>query len=137
VAFLGQLQLDNGGDLPLTNISVQLVIVEAGGDGSDATHLFSIGEPSPVFQGGASGEGRVPPKSSGVAAWLFAARREAAPEFETQYEVGGRLAYSVDGVEFAVPLFPDTISVVPSPILHVKYFWEQQVGNTGSNVASH
>jgi len=116
----------NDGDIPLTNISVTLFIYRTGDGGqANATHLFVIGSPDPVFQGGADGQGVIPAKSSGDAAWLFMALREAAPKFDTLYDVSGELSYAVDGVLLTVPLFPDTITVTPDPILHVKYFWEQ------------
>jgi hypothetical protein len=43
------------------------------------------------------------------------------------YDVGGRLSYSVGGVNFSVPLLPDTITVKPNPSLVVHYFHEKYV----------
>ena len=51
----------------------------------------------------------------------------AAPKDDTQYDVGGRLSYSVGGSSFSVPLLPDTITVKPNPSLIVHYFHEKYV----------
>ena len=51
----------------------------------------------------------------------------AAPQDDTQYDVGGLLSYSVGGSDFSVPLLPDTITVKPNPSLVVHYFHEKYV----------
>jgi hypothetical protein len=54
-------------------------------------------------------------------------RREAAPMEDTVYFVGGILKYVLDGVELINPLYPDSITVKPDPILVVKYFLQRDV----------
>lgn len=121
-AFNAQLQLQNDGDTPLTNISVVIYIYEHNdANKTSKTHLFVIGDPDPTFLGGVNGSGRVLPKSSGTSEWLFMALSEAAPTKNVDYDVGGTLTYTIDGVPLTVDLFPDTITVAPSP----KYGGEQ------------
>ena len=73
------------------------------------------------------GTGRLDKDLSGSAEWLMVPYSHAAPEDDTQYDVGGRLSYSVGGSDFSVPLLPDTITVKPNPSLVVHYFHEKYV----------
>jgi hypothetical protein len=47
---------------------------------------------------------------------------EAAPVFDTKYDISGVLSYSIEGVEYVQHLSPDTITVRPDPQLHLTYF---------------
>lgn len=64
---------------------------------------------------------------SGSVEWLMIPYSNAAPDDDTLYDVGGRLSYSVGGVNFSVPLLPDTITVKPNPSLVAHYFHEKYV----------
>lgn len=54
-------------------------------------------------------------------------RREAAPEHDTIYSVGGTFTYELDGTEVSNVLWPDSITVKPDPILYVAYYLERVV----------
>ena len=73
------------------------------------------------------GTGTLGKDLSGSAEWLIIPYSNAAPEDVTQYDIGGRLSYSVDGSEFSVPLLPDTVDVKSNPSLVVRYFHEKYV----------
>ncbi len=114
VAFVASLELQNDGTEPLTNITLEMRIYRSGDANKTLqNHLFVIGDPSPVFQGGINGSGVVPAQSSGLTEFLFMPLREAAPTENVAYSVGGTLSYAVDGVVLVIDLFPDTITVVP------------------------
>jgi hypothetical protein len=128
VGFLGELQVTNDGDQPMTNITVTLRVTEFGDDKkTNVIDRFVIGDPDPIFEGGTNGSGIIAAKSSGDAKWLIMALREAAPNATRRYNIGGLLTYVVGGGTFTMNLYPDTITVLPDPRLHVKYFWEQQI----------
>jgi hypothetical protein len=76
---------------------------------------------------GIDGTGHLAVDLSGSAEWLMIPYSKAAPDDDTLYDVGGRLSYSVGGVNFSVPLLPDTITVKPNPSLVVHYFHEKYV----------
>jgi hypothetical protein len=59
---------------------------------------------------GIDGTGRLAVDLSGSAEWLMIPYSKAAPDDDTLYDVGGRLSYSVGGINFSVPLLPDTIT---------------------------
>lgn len=55
------------------------------------------------------------------------ARSNAAPTEDTLYDVYGDFIYYMDGVRVVVPLFPDTITVMPDPKLVVHYFLQRHI----------
>ncbi|EDQ89805.1 uncharacterized protein MONBRDRAFT_24936 [Monosiga brevicollis MX1] len=128
-AFEGSLELTNDAEDPLENIRVVLYMLphEERNVSRNVTHLFVIGQPSPVFAGGVNGNGTVPGASSGKATWLFMALRDAAPTEAVLYDVGGEITYTVRGTEFRITMYPDTITVYPDPRLQIKYFWDSIV----------
>ena len=90
-------------------------------------YFLFVGNPDLIGITGIDGTGRLAVDLSGSAEWLMIPYSKAAPDDDTLYDVGGRLSYSVGGVNFSVPLLPDTITVKPNPSLVVHYFHEKYV----------
>ena len=89
--------------------------------------IYYAGEPTLTGISGVDGTGHLGMDLSGSAEWLMVPYSHAAPQDDTQFDVGGRLSYSVGGSNFSVPLLPDTITVKPNPSLIVHYFHEKYV----------
>lgn len=126
-AFIAKLEIQNDGSSPLQNMSVVIKITKL--DGTVATNVFAIGQPSLTGIGGTdmSGNGVLNGMSSGFAEWLLIPKREAAPTKPAFYDIGGTFSYVLDGILVENPLWPDTIQVFPDPLLEVKYFWQKDV----------
>jgi hypothetical protein len=90
-------------------------------------YFLFVGNPDLIGITGIDGTGRLAVDLSGSAEWLMIPYSKAAPDDDTLYDVGGRLSYSVGGINFSVPLLPDTITVKPNPSLVVHYFHEKYV----------
>jgi hypothetical protein len=80
-------------------------------------YFLFVGNPDLIGITGIDGTGRLAVDLSGSAEWLMIPYSKAAPDDDTLYDVGGRLSYSVGGINFSVPLLPDTITVKPNPSL--------------------
>lgn len=125
-AFLAKLEIENQEDSPLEQIEMKIVITDSV-TGSEATHLFSIGD------GMLSGSliiaslWSLPSEMSGAIEWLIIPYSEAAPESSHVYDVGGTLFYVLEGKNITIPLLPTKITVTPDPSLRVHYFWEKNV----------
>ena len=53
--------------------------------------------------------------------------QEAAPTTRTDFFVGGKFRYSLDGNDVDIDLAPARIEVTPDPMLAVHYFWQRKV----------
>ncbi|KAH3832132.1 hypothetical protein DPMN_105409 [Dreissena polymorpha] len=126
-AFTARLEMENGENSDLQNIKVQIEIRPTYGSSANYIDKFSIGKPTLIGLSGVDGTGSLQKDTSGSAEWLIIPYSTAAPQDDTQYDVGGTLSYSVGGSEFALPLLPDTITVKPNPSLIVHYFHEKYV----------
>ncbi|XP_052768092.1 uncharacterized protein LOC128208577 [Mya arenaria] len=126
-AFNARLEIENGESSNLELIYVEIEIRQTYGTGELLIDKFSIGSPTLVGITDVDGTGRLSKDISGSAEWLIIPYSSAAPEDDIQYDIGGRLSYSVGGSEFSVPLLPDTITVKPNPSLIVHYFHEKYV----------
>ena len=73
------------------------------------------------------GTGKVPAGTTGTARWLIVPAPDAAPTEPTEYFVTGEFSYTIDGVAVHIPLEPVSITVLPMPRLHVKYFHQRDV----------
>lgn len=69
----------------------------------------------------------LPPDSTGSARWLIVPKDTAAPEEETEYFVGGHLAYRLGAVTKTAELTPGMVRVYPNARLHLKYFHQRDV----------
>lgn len=59
--------------------------------------------------------------------WLILPLTEAAPLFDSKYDIGGVLRYSIQGIDYIQYLASDTITVKPDPQLFLKYFHSKEV----------
>ncbi|XP_060567055.1 uncharacterized protein LOC132725880 [Ruditapes philippinarum] len=126
-AFKAKLEIENGEKFDLENIKVEIKITQPFGSEELQNEKFSIGKLTLIGISGIGGEGRLGLGLSGSAEWLIVPYSTAAPEDDTEYDIGGQLSYSVDGTELSVSLLPDTITVSPNPSLVVHYFHEKFV----------
>ncbi|CAE7752416.1 megf10 [Symbiodinium sp. CCMP2592] len=137
-AFEGVLEVGNNAGSPMEEIVLSVFIEDDQFNGVE--EKFAIGEPSAggdmVLQSPATatnGSGvqtmaMLAARGQGTLSLLIIPRREAAPTRDPQnYRVGGTLFYTQDGVRFSVPLYPDTIQVLPDPVLTVRYFRQRFV----------
>lgn len=124
-AFQATLEIENNDTTTLDNIAVVVQVFDAAG--RDASDLFGIRAPELTGMTDVSGTGRVGAGSSGTAKWLLIPTVDAAPEAETQFFVGGEFSYTLDGTNVKVPLEPVSITVLPTPLLYVKYFHQRDV----------
>ena len=69
----------------------------------------------------------LPPDSTGSARWLIVPKDTAAPEEETEYFVGGHLAYRSGPITKTAELTPGMVRVYPNARLHLKYFHQRDV----------
>ncbi len=125
-AFLAILELDNNSETSLLeNVLVDISIRDANG----AIRNERFGIKDPVLSGISSmdGTGSVAPRTTARVEWTLIPASDAAPEGPTQYFVGGQLSYRMEGNDVTVPLFPDTITVMPDPRLVVKYYHQKDV----------
>ena len=127
-AFEARLDLDNSGSSPLEQIRLDLLITDDV-NRTNSTHLFSIG--TPLYEGSLSnetaGNDTLLASESGSISLLIIPYAMAAPTELTNYRVGGRLSYFVDGEHLNINLIPDIIQVEPAPQLHIAYFLEKFV----------
>ena len=125
-AFTARLELTNHHQLlPLDNIGVDIQLLNE--QNADANALFGIHSPDVTGMGAVDGTGLLLPLTSGAASWTIVPTVDAAPDAATQYYVAGHLSFSVDGVEYDIPLYPVPITVLPVPSLEVRYFLERFV----------
>ena len=126
-AFRATLELNNGTDADfLEDIQVTLDIRDT--DGNPANDRFNYQTLDVTgIQGGVGGQGILAPASTGTAAWTLIPYHEAAPAEATEYDIGAELRYVMGDELFVIPMFPERITVLPDPILHVKYFWQRDV----------
>lgn len=122
IGFEARLEVSNDGSFPLEDISVSLRINPFENITEDATSLFVIDSAELDGITDIDGSGSLGAQTSGRATWLMIPLTEAAPIFDTEYEVSGILIYTIDGVEYIQNLAPDTITVKPDPQLYLKYF---------------
>jgi len=119
--FEARLEIGNDGDFPLENVTASLRATPFGNITKDATSLFVFGEPE-LTDVTSVGGGTINANTNAKATWLILALTEAAPVFETKYDISGILQYTIEGVEYIQNLAPDTITVKPDPQLYLKYF---------------
>ena len=124
-AFRATLELENSGTEALDAVTVILEVRDE--SGAIATELFGIYPPELEGIPDVNGGGSVLPNSSARASWLLLPTNDAAPSAPKQYFVRGSLAYTLGGEQITIPLFPVSITVLPNPSLHLKYFLERRV----------
>ena len=122
VGFEAQLEILNDGSFPLENVSVSLRATIFGNSTEEATELFVFDDPDLAGVSAVDGTGTMATNTQAKATWLILPLTAAAPMFDTKYDVGGVLTYTIDGVKYVQVLAPDTITVRPDPQLYLTYF---------------
>jgi hypothetical protein len=122
IGFEARLEVSNSGDRRLENVSVVLRASPNGNASFDATQLFVFDDPVLHRLSAIDGTGVIDANQVGSATWLIIPLSEAAPVFETKYDISGILRYSIEGIGYDQLLAPSTISVVPDPQLFLTYF---------------
>lgn len=125
-AFQATLEIANSPEnVPLENLNVTLDIQNT--DDQFSNNLFGIKGPTLTGIGDISGNGILSPDASAKAVWTLIPTRDAAPEYPTQYYVGGNISYTEGENEVNMPLFPASITVIPDPRLELDYFLQRVV----------
>ena len=125
-AFNATLELINRDPVnELEEINVSVEVYDSAGHA--VTDRFGIRPPVLQNLSAVDGTGVVVANNSGSASFILVPTREAAPEVETEYFVGGFLSYRIGGQAAAIPLIPVPIHVRPDPLLVVQYFHERDV----------
>ncbi len=124
-AFRATLDIVNNTGLPLTNVTVDIIVYRP--DGTVATDLFGISAPTLADLTGVNGTGRINPASTGSASWNILPSIDAAPVAPVTYAVGGSIRYVQDGIAVTVPLALVSITVHPLAQLQLTYFHQRDV----------
>jgi hypothetical protein len=123
--FRATLEVENGAEAPLQDVSVEIAIRDA--TGRDATGLFGVRPPELDDLSAVDGTGTIGARRTGRADWILVPGMDAAPEVPVEYAVSGILRYRQDGLRVTVPLATTAITVHPGPRLHVQYFHQRDV----------
>lgn len=125
-AFKATMEIDNSPEnVQLENLNVTIDIQNA--EDQIADSLFSVSDPELTNISDLNGTGSLSPGNTAKAVWTIIPTREAAPEYPTQYFIGGTLSYTESGSNINMPLFPASITVKPDPRLELDYFLQQVV----------
>lgn len=124
-AFQATLEIQNDDVTTLDQIRVDLKVYDRGG--RDVSDLFGIRPPQLTGLSDVAGTGRIGPGSAGTAKWLIIPSVDAAPVEPVQFFVAGEFAYVLGDARVTVPLEPVSITVLPTPLLYVKYFHQRDV----------
>lgn len=130
-AFDAKMSIDNGLDTPVQNVAINLNFSDAGGkavvassDPNNTTASFFIGAPTLSAINAIDGSGSVAPKTSGVIDWLLIPAQGTGgtqPQGKL-YLVGATLSYTIGNDTKTVDVAPETITVLPQPLLTLDYF---------------
>ncbi len=128
-AFEATLEIANSsGNVQIENLRVDIHIKESASTAADlVNHVFSIRDPELTGISDVFGGGTIAPGAQAEAKWILVPTRDAAPEGPKQYFIGGLLSYVENGVTVNIPLAPDSITVLPDPLLRLKYFQQRDV----------
>jgi hypothetical protein len=122
-AFIGTFNVRNGHETNvLTGIGLDFVIKDE--QGNDRTDLFQISIWSMTGVTGIDGNGTLAPEAEGKVQILFIPTKDAAPTEPVDYFFGGTFTF-VDpwnSVTQVMNLYPNRLTVHPSPDLYIDYF---------------
>ncbi|MCX8107900.1 MAG: hypothetical protein N3G20_03760 [Verrucomicrobiae bacterium] len=124
-AFRATLEIENQTPGPLEQVGVDLEITDTARE--SAVVLFDIPPPELEQISDVSGIGVVQPGTRARARWTIVPTVYAAPTEPVRYYVSGVFRYTVDGVDFVVPLVPVPITVNPTARLALHYFHQRDV----------
>ena len=131
--FDGTLTMYNGhSETPITALKLDISVLDS--DGNERKDLFEVfangvsgdmADGEDVLAGGLS----VPAGGTGSAMVRFIPERGAAPMEDTLYRFGGTVTYvdPFSGEQATVKLTPVSLTVSPSPYLHLDYFVQRDV----------
>ena len=126
-AFEGTLTIQNGSDMPMEDILLNLT--ETMPNGTLATdHEFDISYSEFTgFTGSINGPWTLDAGRTGVLKVKFIPTKYAAPIAATDYVFGGSLTFSVDGKERHADLTEQIMTVKPTPELNLDYFMQRDI----------
>ncbi|HEY9175282.1 MAG TPA: hypothetical protein VI136_23600, partial [Verrucomicrobiae bacterium] len=124
-AFKATLEVENQTGDALTDVAVEVVVLNAAGQA--VNELFGIRAPELVNLQAVDGTGVIGAGITASAAYTIIPTSDAAPQTSTVYYVSGVLRYRQQGVQIYVPLSAEAITVHPNPRLVVKYFHQRDV----------
>ncbi|MFN3168758.1 MAG: CARDB domain-containing protein [Phycisphaeraceae bacterium] len=124
-AFSATLGIDNNTTDTLTDIDVDVIVLDAAGN--NVTDLFGVQVQSIEGLGDVNGQGSLAALGSGSANWLLVPSAELAVNGPTEYFVAGTLSYQELGIEVQAALLPRVITVLPQPELELDYFLQRDV----------
>lgn len=118
---------NNASDKSLTNIRVDVTIVDSAGNSKN--DIFYIKESSLSNITGVDGSGSVGESTTAEAHWLIIPSPGAggSDPAGTQYSVGATLTYTMDDSNEVISVEPDQITVKPEAQLILDYFTPYQV----------
>lgn len=117
-AFEASLEMSNNDDLPLESLNISLSIIDS--NGIDQSALFGI-------DGSGATNATIAPNTSNNWTWTIVPSALAAPDGEGQYFVNGTVNYMQGDFLVELPLAPQSITVLPTPSLTLKYFHQRDV----------
>ncbi len=123
--FQATLGLSNQTIDPLTNVDMEVVVLNTNGD--DVSNLFGITNASQSGFFVIDSNLALQSQSEGITSWLIVPSSEAALTGPTEYYVAGFLAYTELGIPVEHTLLPTRITVLPQPELSLDYFWQRDV----------
>jgi uncharacterized membrane protein len=140
-AFIGTLEIDNGGDaISNLQVSVNFTTPSSMDMGMSmgtmaANDDFAYGTPLQTNITGSvvDGTGAIAQvaadgtATAGTVQYTFIPTDMAAMNGVTTYYVGGTFTYTQDGEQITVPILPATIEVLPQPKLVLNYFLQKDV----------
>ena len=131
-AFDGTLTMYNGNTTTaITNLKLEVsVLDEEGNECKDLFEIFANGTSGDMSDGSVLAGGlSVSVGGTGSAMIRFIPEREAAPTEEKLYRFGGTVTYTdpFSGETATVELTPVSLTVSPSPYLHLDYFVQRDV----------
>jgi hypothetical protein len=125
-AFKATLEIENAPEnVNLENVRVVLDIRDT--NSVTSNDRFGIRTPELTNINDINGGGSIVPGTTATAVWTILPTRDAAPDVQTQYYVGGTLEYDQGGTHISIPLFPAPILVKPDPLLVLDYFLVRDV----------
>ena len=123
-AFLGTLEIENGGSTDITGVQVTLDFRD--GSGLSAVNKFVTEGPALSSLTGVDGAGVLAGGANGSAVYTFIPTLEAAPDRPFSYQIGDA-ALSGWWQEVIVPLLSAPLTVYPEARLNLVYFQQRDV----------
>jgi hypothetical protein len=124
-AFVGTLEIENGGLSSITGVQVTLDFRD--GAGNSAATKFVTEGPNLLGLTAVDGSGDLAGGATGSAVYTFIPTTDAAPNQPNTYQIGGTLRYIDDGQDVVVPLLSAPITVYPEAKLDLVYFQQRDV----------